>query len=355
MKLRLPSEYSLIGDLNNGLRLKSKDTELIIQPIDRNVVRVTHVPKGANYRNTANPVLKGAVLNESCSQIEYNLPDGLMLKINRKDGAVSWYPTLSAPVPFLQDLPIRAYEHDLHSGAHHYTCYRPDNYYYGMGEHSSPLRLNSKTFPLKCIDALGYEAELTNTMYKHTPMYISLDENGGCYGVLYTTKCEGEIGFGGEIDGIWGPYVHFRSASPVLEYFVIFGNVKDVIRNIAKLVGCPARVPKYALGYLASSMGYAENEDAQRLIEEFPELCRENKIPCDVMHLSSGYTYTNDQRNVFTWNTSRFPDAASMFKNLASRGIRCVVNVKPWLLVSHPMYETLAKQGGFIHDPEVLQ
>lgn len=73
------------------------------------------------------------------------------------------------------------------------------------------------------------------------------------------------------------------------------------------MIGTPALVPKYALGYLASSMGYAESENAQQLLESFPKLCRKWDIPCDLIHLSSGYTVdpVTGARNVFTWNYSR--------------------------------------------------
>ena len=66
--------------------------------------------------------------------------------------------------------------------------------------------------------------------------------------------------------------------------------VSDCVQTFAQLIGKPAMVPKYALGYLASSMGYAESDSAQELIEQFPQLCRKWDIPCDLLHLSSGYT-----------------------------------------------------------------
>jgi alpha-glucosidase len=66
--------------------------------------------------------------------------------------------------------------------------------------------------------------------------------------------------------------------------------VSTCVTTFAELIGRPAMVPKYALGYLASSMGYAESESAQELIEQFPDLCSKWDIPCDLLHLSSGYT-----------------------------------------------------------------
>lgn len=66
--------------------------------------------------------------------------------------------------------------------------------------------------------------------------------------------------------------------------------VSHCISEFSCLIGKPAMIPKYALGYLASSMGYAESESAQEMIEQFPMLCEKWDIPCDLLHLSSGYT-----------------------------------------------------------------
>jgi alpha-glucosidase len=76
------------------------------------------------------------------------------------------------------------------------------------------------------------------------------------------------------------------------------------MEHFSLIVGRPALIPKYGYGYLASAMGYAEAENAQELLEAFPEKLKMHSIPCDVLHLSSGYTVDSrtKQRNVFTWN-----------------------------------------------------
>jgi alpha-glucosidase (family GH31 glycosyl hydrolase) len=61
--------------------------------------------------------------------------------------------------------------------------------------------------------------------------------------------------------------------------------------------------PRWSLGYLGSTMSYTEAPDAQAQLRRFVELCDEHQIPCDLFHLSSGYTLDeNGKRNVFTWD-----------------------------------------------------
>lgn len=101
-------------------------------------------------------------------------------------------------------------------------------------------------------------------------------------------------------------------------------------------------------------MGYAEADNAQELLEKFPELCRQHEIPCDGLHLSSGYTVTEDrkERCVFTWNTKRFSDGKRLMAKLRDAGIHVFANIKPWLLETHPYYDELRALRGFIWNDE---
>jgi hypothetical protein len=47
-----------------------------------------------------------------------------------------------------------------------------------------------------------------------------------------------------------------------------------------------------------------DEPQAQELLENWPEMCKENDIPCSGMHLSSGYTVGEEDGNryVFTMN-----------------------------------------------------
>jgi alpha-glucosidase len=129
-------------------------------------------------------------------------------------------------------------------------------------------------------------------------------------------------------------------------------SVSNVTTAYLQITGAQPRhlPPRYSFGYLASSMGYAEAHDAQAQIEGFVAKCREHNIPCDGMHLSSGYTLNKQgERCVFTWNKDRFPDPEKMAKTLHDAGIRIFANIKPWLLQeSHPDFKNVESKKGLI-------
>ncbi|KAJ3333145.1 hypothetical protein HDU76_011062 [Blyttiomyces sp. JEL0837] len=286
--------------------------------------------------------------------------DALIIKVhndpNDGDVSLSWSSAAVPDSPFLEDLPHRAYPLLRSSyGARHFIRRRETDLHYGMGERASPLTLNGRRFRLETMDALGYDAKSTDPLYKLVPFSVTLDTaTRQAYGVFYDSLSSGVADFGMEIDAFWGPYrSHTVYGGCGLDMYVVFGpTFEKCVESYTQIVGRPAMPPKYALGYLASAMGYAESENAQEQIEKLPELCRKWNVPCDMLHLSSGYTVdpNTGARNVFTWNKKRFPDPAKMITSLRNSGIRISSNIKPWLLCQHPDYNAVDARGGFVRD-----
>ena len=75
-----------------------------------------------------------------------------------------------------------------------------------------------------------------------------------------------------------------------IDLFLITGpQVRDVVERYTDLTGKSALLPRYALGYLGSSMYYPELEkDCDDAILEFIDTTKE-EIPVDGFQLSSGY------------------------------------------------------------------
>ncbi|RUP45835.1 galactose mutarotase-like domain-containing protein [Jimgerdemannia flammicorona] len=272
---------------------------------------------------------------------------------------IAWYPRAHpGSPPLLEDLPNRAYPADPATGAvWHYLKQRPDDAYYGLGERTGDLNIKGRRFRLERLDCMGYDAEKTDPLYKFSPFYITLSKDTGlAHGIYYNNISKTTVDLGNEIDALWGPYRYYHAEAGPLDYYIIFGpSVQNVIEGFSSLVGKPEHLPpRYSFGYLASAMGYAEAENAQELLENFPERCRRHEIPCDGLHLSSGYTVTEDRkvRCVFTWNTKRFPDAKLLMANLKDAGIHVFANIKPWLLETHPYYGELKKLKGYIWNDE---
>ena len=259
-------------------------------------------------------------------------------------------------VLFYSDLPNRSYTLDG-AGASRYGLYDPEALYVGLGERAAPFDLSGRTFSLAALDAAQYDAHRTDPLYKHIPLLIRASR-AGSVGIFSTSHSRGIWSVGGEIDALWGRYEVMRQQYGGQElYFFVGRSIRAVVQAYAELAGCPRMIPRWALGYLASSMGYAESDNppAQTLLANFPARCKQHDIPCSAIHLSSGYTVSMEPphtRNVFTLNTRRFPDFKGLCRQLARSGIRIIANVKPYLLVTHPAYRDLAGSGAFFETPD---
>jgi alpha-glucosidase len=276
----------------------------------------------------------------------------MRIEVNPADGALEW--RTADEVIFAADVRKRACAYDRNHGAvFHYLLRQPHEYYYGFGERAGPLDKDGMRFRMKNVDALGYNAETSDPLYKHFPVYITyLPEINVAYGLLYDNLSTTTFDMGKEIDAFWGTYRTYQAEAGDLDYYLLYGpTIAAVVEKITRLTGRPALPPRWSLGYLGSTMAYTEAPDAQEQLKNFGRLCREHDIPCDMFHLSSGYTTApGGERRVFTWNRDRIPDPQQMVDNFHAENIRLAPNIKPFLLKTHPDYDDVAARGGFIHN-----
>ncbi|KAJ3121721.1 hypothetical protein HK098_003453 [Nowakowskiella sp. JEL0407] len=389
------------GEAANKLTFKSEDGSLlIIEALESHLFRVRHVPpskllsahfdstftvfgpdkpqfpiKGIRRDEVSNLFSRPKVSTTIGTNVHTIFSALIKLVCHLTDGdlVLNWYHIIDGKVgnePFQVDLPFRAYAYDRNAGVYHYIKTLPNQSFIGLGEHTGECVLNGRRFRLETMDAMGYDAETTDPLYKICPFYIGVEidqktskQQHRAFGVYYDNLASGFIDFGTEIDAFWGSYRVYKADYGILDYYVISGisndgkadarsGVEIVVERFADVVGKPAMIPKFALGYLASSMGYADAGNAQELLEGFIDKCNQHDFPCDLMHLSSGYTadLASGARNVFTWNKDRFPDPRGMIQKYSDAGIHIAANVKPWYLQGHQNYDYALVQESFVAD-----
>jgi len=252
------------------------------------------------------------------------------------------------------DRPTQAYDFGWWDGRpRHYLQTLAGEAYYGLGERSGPMNRAGRRFRLTNLDAMGYDAETSDPLYKHIPFYMTRTGEGAAFGLFYDTLSDCEFDFGGERDNYHGLYRGFVAEHGDLDYYVIAGPAPlEVTRRFTWLTGKPARMPDWALAYSGSTMAYTDAPDAQARMGEFLELCAEHDIPCESFHLSSGYTSIGDKRYVFHWNRDKFPEPAAFVSDYAARGVRLCANIKPCLLRDHPLFEQARTAGYLISEPD---
>lgn len=344
---------------------------LSVAVLDHDIIRVIHRPDGVwrldrtwlvvdadgdtpregRRRDDLSPfALPACTHHVTPDSLQINT-DRLALTIDLREFSIRWADAEGQP--FAADLRERAYAYDRHGSAiWHFMARRPDEYYYGFGEVAGPLDKAGMRLRMKPADAYGYHAEHSDPLYKHWPFYITfVPERDIAYGLFYDNLAESVFDMGKEVNALrGGDFRYYQAQAGDLDYYLIYGpTIAAVIEKFTALTGRPALPPRWSLGYLGSTMSYTEAPDAQEQLKQFVELCAAHDIPCDMFHLSSGYTTDSaGKRCVFTWNADKVPQPQQMAADFHAAGIRLAANIKPYLLTTHPFYRDVTAHGGFI-------
>ncbi len=236
----------------------------------------------------------------------------------------------------------------------HRACISEGDRFYGFGEKTGGLDKMGDCLRMYPSDSLGYDPAHTDPLYKHIPFFIKFNENTGVFsGMFYHNMSPCEFDMGRRICNYYPRHYTYTCDAGKLDYFVMAGpGVSEVIENYTYLTGRQPLFPRYAYGYLGSSMYYSElPEKSDEAILTFVDRADKEGVPMTGFMLSSGYTTQEDnKRCVFTWNKERFSDPADFVKKMRRRGVRICANVKPGFLMVHPLLDELRDRGFFIKD-----
>ncbi|MEW5956188.1 MAG: glycoside hydrolase family 31 protein [Chloroflexota bacterium] len=371
MRLTQPASVSLLDPAAHPLVFNGQRGERFqISVLEDTLIRVQHFPDGRPRLDRTWLVVgpdgdvpregrrRGDLSPFSLPQFEVAVGEStvhlstpaLRLEISLGDFRLRWAD--AAGRGFAADLKGRAYPYDRSGQAvYHYLERRPDEHYYGFGERSGPLDKAGLRLRMFNLNALGYNAETGDPLYKHFPFYITFMPNLDlAYGLFYDNLATTTFDLGREVDDYYPLYRYYQADAGDIDYYLIYGpTIAQVVEKFSALTGRMILPPRWSLGYLGSTMSYTEAPDAQEQLKRFVDLCREHQIPCDLFHLSSGYGSSDEgQRYVFNWNLKKIPDPKGLVDYFHQAGIKLAANIKPCLLTSHPRYQEVAALDGFI-------
>lgn len=158
------------------------------------------------------------------------------------------------------------------------SCMKEEDCFYGFGEKGGLLNKNKEFIRERATDAMGYDAQKADTLYKHIPFYIRLDrENGKAVGVFYHNLYESVFNMGCEKSNYWPRYSYWQADGGDIDMFFLCGDtIKRIVDNYTLLTGRPMLFPKRAFGYQGSSMYYPELErDCDDAVINFVDTVRE--------------------------------------------------------------------------------
>ncbi len=236
----------------------------------------------------------------------------------------------------------------------HFQRREAGDQYFGLGDKTGPLNRHGRRFRVLQLDALGYDAEIGDPLYKHIPFMMARTgsgKNAVTGGLFYDTLAPVTFDLGCERSNYHGFYRYVEAEERGLDLWLIAGpDVASVTRKFTVLTGRPTLPPRWSFGFAFTTMHHADDLNAQAVISDFADRCRMEQIPLSSIHFGSGYSSRGPKRYVFTWNRDKFPQPAALFAKLKGMELPTVANIKPVLLDDHPDYASVKASGGFVTD-----
>lgn len=210
----------------------------------------------------------------------------------------------------------------------------PGEKIFGCGESFTGLDKRGQKIVLWTDDANGIE---NPGMYKPIPFFMS---NRG-YGMFLHTSTPITLDIGNSFSGVNSMMV----GDDELDLFVFLGSPKDILDEYTQLTGKSPLPPLWSFGLWMSRCTY----NAEKQVRDVAARLRENNIPCDVLHLDTGWFETDWQCD-YEFSTTRFTDPKKMLADLKDEGFHVSCWQLPYFVPKNKLFPELIEKGLVVRD-----
>ena len=210
----------------------------------------------------------------------------------------------------------------------------PGEKIFGCGESFTSFDKRGQKITLWTDDANGVENQ---GEYKPIPFFMS---NRG-YGIFIHTTTPITLDFGHDFSGVNSMMV----GDDALDLFVFLGTPKEILNEYTDLTGKSPMPPLWSFGLWMSRCTY----NAEQQVRDIAGKLRENKIPCDVLHLDTGWFETDWQCD-YEFSKTRFSDPKQMLADLKADGFRVSCWQLPYFVPKNKLFPELVAQNLVVRD-----
>ena len=210
----------------------------------------------------------------------------------------------------------------------------PGEKIFGCGESFTGLDKRGQKIVLWADDANGIQNQ---GMYKPIPFFMS---NRG-YGMFLHTSSPVTCDFGNYFSGVNS----LMLGDDELDLFVFLGSPREILDEYTKLTGKSPMPPLWSFGLWMSRCTY----NAEKQVRDIAAQLRANNIPCDVLHLDTGW-FETDWRCDYQFSTSRFTDPQKMIADLKQDGFHISLWQLPYFVPKNTLFHELVEKNLVVRD-----
>lgn len=212
----------------------------------------------------------------------------------------------------------------------------PGEHFYGCGESFTKLDKTGQKVVLWTKDAHGVESQ---DMYKPVPFYMS--SRG--YGIFTHTSTPVTLDFGHSYQEAQTIFI----GEADVDLFVIAGTPKEILGSYTTITGKSKVPPLWSFGLWMSRITY----ESEAQVREVAEKLKANAIPCDVIHIDTGW-FENDWRCDYEFSPTRFDDPKKMIEDLKKDGYHISLWQLPYFTPNNVLYPEVVEKGYAVVDAD---
>ncbi|KAI1738075.1 glycoside hydrolase family 31 protein [Xylaria scruposa] len=168
---------------------------------------------------------------------------------------------------------------------------------YGLGEHSDSFRLNTTDYIRTFWSQDAYSVPEGANLYGNHPVYYELRDSGA-HGVFFLNSNGMDVKINNTAKD--GQYLEYNTLGGVLDFYFVAGpSMIDVAQQYADIVGLPAEMPYWGLGFHNCRYGYRDAYEVAEVVYNYSQAA----IPLETMWTDIDYMY---RRRTFSLDPERF-------------------------------------------------
>ncbi|WP_142784095.1 glycoside hydrolase family 31 protein [Changchengzhania lutea] len=209
----------------------------------------------------------------------------------------------------------------------------PNEKIYGCGESFTRLDKRGQKIQLFATDA---QSTATKEMYKPIPFFMS--SKG--YGMFVHSTTPMTFDFGNTYDACNTLFI----GDEFLDVFIFIGNPKEILSEYTNITGKSPVPPIWTFGLWMSRLSY----QSQTEVLDVAKKMRNNKIPCDVIHIDAGW-FKNGLNCDFEFGTN-YETPKSMISQLKEKGFYTSLWQLPYYTTKNPLYTEIIEKKLYIQN-----
>lgn len=128
-----------------------------------------------------------------------------------------------------------------------------------------------------------------------------------------------------------------------MDFFVFFGEPKDILNEYTEIVGKPGMPPLWSFGTWMSRITYFSQKDGYDVATNL----RKHKIPSDVIHFDTGWFETDWQCD-YQFAPNRFSDPQQMLDDLKKQGFHTCLWQLPYFTPKNRFFNELIEKDLYV-------